>query len=87
MSSGDGTQLKETSRKVVAENGLIKTFLDLKAAFQTQGQPTPLDFLGKAVIIRTTKGILLVVTFYSKDASQSSAPIADRIIASVRAPE
>ena len=87
MSSGDGTQLKETSRKVVSENGLVKTYLELKAAFQSQGQPTPLDFLGKAVIVRTTKGILLVVAFYSKDSVQSSAPIADRIIASVRAPE
>ncbi len=87
MSSGDGTQLKETSRKVVNENGLVKTYLDLKAAFQSQGQTTPLDFIGKAVIVRASKGILLVVAFYSKDAPPNSANIADRIIASVRAPE
>jgi len=87
MSSGDGTQLKETSRKVVNENGLVKTYLDLKAVFQSQGQTTPLDFVGKAVIVRASKGILLVVAFYSKDASPNSAAIADRIIASVRAPE
>jgi hypothetical protein len=87
MSSGEGTQLKETSRKVVSENGVIKTFLDLKAAFQSPGQPTPLDFFGKAIIIRANKGILLVVAFYSKDASPNSGPIADRIIASVKAPE
>ncbi|MGH9838481.1 MAG: SPOR domain-containing protein [Blastocatellia bacterium] len=87
MSSGDGTQLKETSRKVVNENGLVKTYLDLKAVFQSQGQTTPLDFVGKAVIVRASKGILLVVAFYSKDAPSNSASIADRIIASVRAPE
>jgi hypothetical protein len=87
MSSGDGTQLKETSRKVVNENGLVKTYLDLKAAFQSQGQTAPLDFMGKAVIVRASKGILLVVAFYSKDAPATSASIADRIIASVRAPE
>jgi SPOR domain len=87
MSSGDGTQLKETSRKVVAENGIYKTYLDLKAAFQSQGQTAPLDFLGKAVIVRANKGILLVVAFYSKDASANSAVSAERIIASVRPPE
>jgi len=87
MSSGDGTQLQETARRVVNENGLIKTYLDLKAAFQTQGQASPLDFLGKAVIVRAAKGILLVVAFYSKDAPSSAPVIAERIIASVRAPE
>ena len=87
MASGDGTQLKETSRKVVNENGLVKTYLDLRAAFQSTGQAAPLDFLGKAVIVRANKGILLVVAFYSKDAPATSATIADRIIASVRPPE
>jgi hypothetical protein len=87
MSSGEGTQLQETARKVETGNGLIKTYLDLKAAFQTQGQATPLDFLGKAVIIRAAKGILLVVAFYSKDAPPNAASVVERIIASVRAPE
>jgi len=87
MSSGDGTQIKEISRKLVNENGLVKTYLDLKAAFQSQGQPAPLDFIGKAVIVRASKGILLVIALYSKDAPPNSAAIADRIIASVRAPE
>jgi hypothetical protein len=87
MASGDGTQLKETSRKVVNENGMVKTFLDLKAAFQSAGQTQPLDFIGKAVIVRASKGILLVVAFYSKDAPSNTATIADRIIASVRPPE
>ncbi len=87
MASGDGTQLKETSRKVINENGMVKTFLDLKAAFQSAGQTQPLDFIGKAVIVRASKGILLVVTFYSKDAPPNTAVIADRIIASVQPPE
>ena len=87
MQSGEGTQLQETARKVQTENGLIKTYIDLKANFQAQGQPAPLDFLGKAVIVRATKGILLVVAFYSKDAPANTAGIADKIIASVRAPE
>ncbi len=87
MQSSDGTKLQETARQVKTENGLIKTYLDLKAAFQTQGQTTPLDFLGKAVIIRAAKGILLVVTFYSKDAPPNTASLAERIIASARAPE
>jgi hypothetical protein len=87
MQSGDGTQLQEVSRKVETENGLIKTYLDLKAAFQTQGQSTALDFLGKAVIIRAARGILLVVAFYSKDAPPNAVTVAERIIASVRAPE
>ena len=87
MASSNGTQLKETSRKVVNEGSAVKTFLEMRAAFQTPGQPEPLDFIGKAVIIRASKGILLVVAFYSKDAPAASASIADRIIASVRAPE
>lgn len=87
MASSNGTQLKETSRKVVNEGGVIKTYLDLKAGFQTPGQTEPLDFMGKAVIIRASKGILLVVAFYSKDAPANSTTVAERIIASVRAPE
>jgi len=87
MSSGEGMKLEETARRMENKNGLIKTFLDLKALYQAQGQPTPIDFLGKAVIIRTARGILLVVAFYSKDAPANAAGAADRVIASVRPPE
>ncbi len=87
MASDEGTKLEETARRVENQNGLIKTYLDLKAVFQTPGQPAPLDFLGKAVIIRASRGILLVVAFYSKDAPSNTASAADRIIASARAPE
>ncbi len=88
MGSGDGTQqMTEASRKVVSESGVIKTFLDLRATFKGQGQDGPLDFLGKAVIVRANKGILLVVAFYSKTGPPHVAGVADRIIASVRPPE
>ncbi len=85
MGAGDGTQqMSETSRKVVTEEGNIKTLLGLQASFRTKGQEEPLDFLGKAIIIRAKKGILLVVAFYSKQSQPYVAQIADRIISSVR---
>jgi len=88
MSSSDGTtKLEETARRVEARNGLIKTYLDLKAVFQTQGQSAPLDFLGKAVIVRANRGILLVAAFYSKDSPSNAANATDQIIASAHAPE
>jgi hypothetical protein len=88
MSSGSGTQnMAETGRTVITEGQQIKTFLDLKAAFQVPNQPSPLDFIGKGVIIRASKGILLVVTFYAKDAPQTVAMTADHIIKTARTPE
>lgn len=87
MGSDAGTQqMTETSRKVVNEGGTIKTYLDLKATFKSQGQEGPLDFLGKAVIARTGKGILLVVAFYWKGGPPYVSGVADKIIASVRPP-
>lgn len=89
MRSSEGTRtMDETGRKVIEDKakGQIKTYLDLRASFQ-QEQTTPLNFLGKAVIIRTAKGILLVATFYSKDSRPEVSAVADRIIASVKAPE
>jgi sporulation related protein len=87
MGSDTGTQqMTETSRKVVNESGVIKTYLDLKATFKSQGQEGPLDFLGKAVIARTGKGILLVVAFYWKGGPPYVSGVADKIIASVRPP-
>ena len=88
MGSGDGTQqMNETSRRVVSEKGLIKTYLDLRATFKVQGQDGPLDFLGKAVIVRASKGILLVVAFYSKDGPSYVGSLAEQVIASVQIPE
>jgi hypothetical protein len=87
MSAGNGARLEETARRVETRNGVIKTYVELKAAFQTQGQNIPLDFLGKAVIVRASRGILLVASFYSKDAPETAEPTAEMIIASARAPE
>jgi K+-transporting ATPase c subunit len=88
MSASDGiSKLEETARRVENRDGLIKTYLDLKAVFQTQEQSAPLDFLGKAVIVRANRGILLVATFYSKEAAPNVAAAADKIIASARPPE
>jgi len=88
MSASDGiSKLEETARRVENRDGLIKTYLDLKAVFQTQEQSAPLDFLGKAVIVRANRGILLVATFYSKDAAPNITSAVDKIIASARAPE
>jgi hypothetical protein len=88
MSASDGiSKLEETARKVENRDGLIKTYLELKAVFQTQEQSAPLDFLGKAVIVRASRGILLVATFYAKDAAPDVTSAIDKIIASARPPE
>jgi hypothetical protein len=88
MSASDGiSKLEETARRVENRDGLIKTYLDLKAVFQTQEQSAPLDFLGKAVIVRANRGILLVAAFYAKDAAANVSAAADKIIGSARAPE
>jgi len=88
MSASDGiSKLEETARRVENRNGFIKTYIDLKAAVQIQGQSAPLDCLAKAVIVRASRGILLVAVFYTKDASPNVASSADKIIASARAPK
>src|SRR5262245_38357439 len=88
MSTSDGlSKLEETARRVENRNGLIKTYLDLKATVQIPGQSAPLDCLAKSVIIRAGRGILLVAVFYTKDASSNVASAADKIIASARAPK
>ena len=88
MSTSDGiSKLEETARRVENRNGFIKTYIDLKAAVQIQGQSAPLDCLAKAVIVRASRGILLVAVFYTKDASPNVASSADKIIASARAPK
>lgn len=88
MKSGKETQTMEaTSRRVEEVKGQIKTFLDLRARFQMPGQNSPIDFLGKALIIRANKGILLIAVFYSKDAPASVPSLAEKVIASVKTPE
>jgi len=88
MASGNGTQyLDALSRRVVHDGPQIKTFLDLEAAFQAPNQPAPLEFLGKCVIIRASKGILLLVAFYAKDAPQTAAIDADHIVQTAKTPD
>jgi hypothetical protein len=88
MSASEGiSKLEETARRVENRDGRINTYLELKAVLQTPEQPNPLDFLVKAVIIRASKGILLVATFYAKDAAPNVGPSIDKIIASAHAPE
>jgi len=87
MSSGEGTkQMKEVARRVVTENGQIKTYLDLQAKFELPGGNSILDFSGKGIIVRNTQGILLVVTFYSTAGPSDIPAVADRILSSVTLP-
>ena len=88
MKSGKETRTMEaTSRRVEETKGQIKTFLDLRATFLLPGQTSPLDFMGKALIIRANKGILLTAIFFSKDAPSNVPGLAEKIIASVNLPE
>lgn len=88
MASGNGTQdMQAVSRRVIQDGPQIKTFLDLKTAFQVPNRPVPLEYLGKAVIIRASKGILLLVAFYSRDAPQTVAIDADHIVQTAMTPE
>lgn len=87
LSSSTGLQgLNEVSRRMVQEGDQIKTFVDLRTLFRQPRANTPLEFQGKAVIIRANTGILLVVTFYSKDGAPTMVAAAERIISSARVP-
>jgi hypothetical protein len=82
--SADTQSLTETSRRMTTEGDQIKTFLELRALFRDPRSQAPLDFLGKAVIIRAGRGILLVAVFYAKDGPPNAAQVAERIIQSSR---
>jgi hypothetical protein len=87
LSSGTGLQgLSEISRRMVQEGDQVKTFVDLRTLFRQPRANSPLEFQGKAVIIRANTGILLVVTFYSKDSAPTMIAAAERIIGSARVP-
>lgn len=87
LSSGTGLQgLSEVSRRMVQEGDQIKTFVDLRTLFRQPRANQSLEFQGKAVIIRANTGILLVVTFYSKESVPTMIAAADRIIGSARVP-
>jgi hypothetical protein len=87
LSSGTGLQgLSEVSRRIVQEGDQVKTFVDLRTLFRQPRANSSLEFQGKAVIIRANTGILLVVTFYSKDSAPTMMAAAERIIGSARVP-
>ena len=79
--------LTETSRRMSQEGDQIKTFVDLRTMFQQTRATSPLEFQGKAVIIRSSAGILLVVAFFSKDSAPAMAASAERIISSANVPQ
>lgn len=88
LGSGAGFQgLTETARRVVVTSGQVNTFVDLRTLLSQPSAPAPLEFLGKAVIIRSQEGILLVVAFYSKNSPPGTVESAERIIKSARVPE
>jgi SPOR domain len=86
--ASDAQNFTETGRKVVSEGGVIKTYINMRMSFKPQQETGgQLDFLGKALIARTSKGILLVAALYWKDAPPYVSGIADQVIASVRPPQ
>jgi hypothetical protein len=87
LSSGTGLQgLNEISRRMVQEGDQVKTFVDMRTLFRQPRTNQAMEFQGKAVIIRANTGILLVVTFFSKDSAPTMIAAADRIIGSARVP-
>jgi SPOR domain len=86
--ASDAQNFTEIGRKVVNEGGIIKTYINMRMSFKPQQEAGgPLDFLGRALIARTNKGILLVAALYWKDAPPYVAGLADQIIASVKTPQ
>ncbi len=79
--------LTETARRMSQDGDQIKTFVDLRTMFQQTRATTPLEFQGKAVIIRSSAGILLVVAFFSKDSAPMMSASAERIISSASVPQ
>ncbi len=87
IGNSEGMQgLTETARRMAQEGDQIKTFVDLRTMFRQPRVNSLLEFQGKAVIIRASTGILLVVAFYSKDSAPTMMGVADKIISSARVP-
>ncbi|HYE72667.1 MAG TPA: SPOR domain-containing protein [Blastocatellia bacterium] len=88
LGSGGGFQgLTETGRQVVNKAGQVITYIDLRTMLSQPNAPAPLEFVGKAVIIRSSEGILLIVTFYSKNSDPSIVDSVERIISSAQVPQ
>ena len=88
LRAGEGIkQLEEINRRVEsARNGIVRTHLELVATFQiAEGEPL-LDFEGRAVVLQTPRGILLVSCFHGIDAPPETRAQVEHILASAKAP-
>ncbi len=88
LRAGEGVkQLEEISRRVESsKDGIVRTHLELVATFQVaEGEPL-LDFEGRAVVLQTPRGILLVSCFYGFDAPPETKAQVEHILASAKAP-
>lgn len=87
IGNSEGMQgLTETARRMTQDGDQMKTFVDLRTMFRQPRVNSLLEFQGKAVIIRASTGILLVVAFYSKDSAPTMMGVVDKIISSARVP-
>ena len=87
LRAGEGVkQMEEISRRVEStKDGIVRTHLELVATFQVaEGEPL-LDFEGRAVVLQTPRGILLVSCFYGFDAPPETKAQVEHILASAKA--
>ena len=84
---GGVKRIEEINRQVERPQGqIVRTHLELVATFQIrEGEPL-LDFEGRAVVLQTPRGVLLLVCFYGFDAPPETEAQVQRIIASAKAP-
>lgn len=88
LRSGEGVkQLEEINRRIESvRDGIVRTHLELVATFQiAEGEPL-LDFEGRAVVLQTPRGILLVSCFHGIDAPPETRAQVEHILASAKAP-
>lgn len=88
LRASDGVkQLEEIGRRVERPTeDIVRVHLELVAAFQiAEGEP-PLDFEGRAVVLQTPRGILLVSCFHGFDAPPETKAQVEHILASAKAP-
>lgn len=75
-------QLTEVSRRTENSGDQIRTRLELRALFGPSETPNPLEFIGKAVIVRGPRGVLVVTVFYAPEGPAANSGIAEQITGS-----
>lgn len=75
-------QLTEVSRRTENSGDQIRTWLELRALFGPSEAPNPLEFIGKAVIVRGARGVLVVSVFYAPEGPAENGSIAGQITGS-----